>query len=79
VLARGRASRRQPDHALLRGWGNIPLQLVAGSVQGTNLRSSDYQNFYRTVPVTTERFVWPAQTLLDGSCRCGRLAVVSGR
>ena len=37
----------------------------------TDLRANDYRTRYWTVPVMTEQFVRPAQTLLAGTCGAG--------
>jgi hypothetical protein len=58
------AGRQPPDGAVLGSQGSSS---VAGSDR------------YRTVPVMTERFVWPAQTLLNGTYWYRTFAVVSGR
>jgi hypothetical protein len=53
--------------------------LVSGSAQDSSCELAITSTRYRTVPVMTEQFVWPAQILLDGMGWCRTLAVVSGR
>jgi hypothetical protein len=67
-----------------RGAGRRAPALVRGTWRPAQHRTPTCQlaisrNHYRTVPVMTEQFTWPAQTLLNGTHEYRTLTVVSGR